>query len=455
MREHILNKNDIIELNIDDITFEGNGVGKLSDGMVIFVPGCTAGDKIRAKIVKVKKNYAFAIAEEYIELSPDRQENDCDIYIKCGGCCFRHIAYSAELKVKQNTVCENLKKEGIRTKINEIVGSPAINGYRNKAQLPIKSGENGKISIGFYAKRSHRVIDLTTCRLHPDFFDDIIAYTRDFAEKYQIKAYNEADNSGLLRHLYIRYGEATGEIMVCLVINGRKMPNSDAFAAGLININKNIKSIMLNVNTAKTNVILGSKNILLYGSRFISDIICGNTYHISPTSFYQVNRRATEILYTIAGDLAAPNKDETLLDLYCGIGTIGLSLANRVKRVVGVEIVPDAVDDAKKNAQINNIKNAEFICGDAEAAARLLMQQGEHADIIIVDPPRKGCSPILLETIFKMSPKKIVMISCNSATMARDIKILTNMGYNIQKIQPVDMFPRTGHVECVSVLTLK
>ena len=448
-----MKKNEIIELNIEDTTFEGSGVGRLENGMAVFVPGCAAGDRIRAKIVKAKKTYAFAIVDDYISLSSDRQENDCDIYKKCGGCCFRHITYEAELKVKENTVFENLKKEGIQAEISKIIPSPNITGYRNKAQLPIRNDADGNISIGFYAKRSHRVVNLSHCHLHPEFFDDIVEYTRRFVEKYNISAYNEVNNSGLLRHLYIRYGEESGEIMVCLVINGRKLPNSDAFAAGLINLNKNIKSIMLNVNTEKTNVILGRKNILLYGTPYINDILCGNKYHISPTSFYQVNRSGAEKLYNLAAEMAGLSGNETVLDLYCGVGTIGLSVANKVKKVIGVEIVPDAVEDAKRNAQINNIQNAEFICSDAAAAADALLKRGERPDIVIVDPPRKGCSNELLETISKLSPEKIIMISCNSATMARDIRLIEQAGYKLGKVQPVDMFPRTAHVETVCLLS--
>ncbi len=452
MRYKILKKNEIIELNIEDITFEGSGVGRLENGMAVFVPGCAAGDRIRAKIVKVKKSYAFAIVDDYISLSPYRQENDCDIYKKCGGCCFRHITYDAELKVKENTVVENLKKEGIQVETNKIIPSPNITGYRNKAQLPIRNDADGNISIGFYAKRSHRVVNVSHCNLHPKFFDDIIEYTRCFAEKYNISSYNEENNSGLLRHLYIRYGEASGEIMVCLVINGRKLPNSDAFAAGLINLNKDITSIMLNVNTEKTNVILGGKNILLYGTPYINDILCDNKYHISPASFYQINRSGAEKLYNLAAEMAELSGNETALDLYCGVGTIGLSVANRVKKVIGVEIVPDAVEDAKRNAQINNIQNAEFICSDAAAAAEALLRHGERPDVVIVDPPRKGCSNELIGTISKLSPKKIIMISCNSATMARDIHLLEQSGYNLGKVQPIDMFPRTAHVETIALL---
>lgn len=448
----VLKKNDIIELNIDDITFEGSGEGRLSDGMVIFVPGCTAGDRIRAKIVKVKKTYAFAIVQDFLELSPQRQADDCDVYKKCGGCCFRHISYDAELKVKQKTVGENLKKEGINVPVNEISPSPMINGYRNKAQLPIRYDADGRICIGFYAKRSHRVVGISHCRLHPGFFDEIIEYTRAFAERYNISAYDETDNTGLLRHLYIRYGEATGEVMVCLVINGKRMPHSDEFAAGLINLNKDVASVMLNVNTASTNVILGKKNILLYGRPYINDILCGNTYHISPASFYQVNRSGAEKLYNIAAGMAELNESETLLDLYCGVGTIGLSVADRVKKLIGVELVPDAVKDARHNAEINGIKNAEFFCADAAAAAEALLNRGERPNVIIVDPPRKGCSQQLLNMISELFPQKIIMVSCNSATMARDVKALSEAGYSIKQAQPVDMFPRTAHVETVVLL---
>ncbi len=452
----MLKKNQIIELDIEDMTFEGSGVGRADDGCVIFVPGTAAGDRILAKIVKVKKNYAYAIVDTLITASNDRTDTACDVYKACGGCCFKHVSYEAELRIKENTVRENLRKAGVKdVDFDSIVPSPKENCYRNKAQFPIRRDESGRVIIGFYARRSHRVVDTSSCALHPGFFTEIAEYTRGFIEKYRIPVYDETMHTGLMRHLYIRYGEKTGEVMICLVINGKKLPHAQEYVAGLLNIDQNIKSVMLNINTKKTNVILGAENLCLYGSSFITDILCGNLYKISPLSFYQVNRTAAEKLYNLAFDMAGLSGNETSLDMYCGVGTIGLSMAKRVKKVIGAEIVPQAIEDAKENALANGISNAEFICADAAEAARTLQERKIKPDVVFLDPPRKGCSAELIDILAEMSPQKIIMISCNSATMARDVVLLEERGYSIKKVCPLDMFPRTAHVECVACLTKK
>lgn len=450
----MLTKNQTLELYIEDMTFEGSGVGRAPDGCVVFVPGTAPGDRISAKIVKAKKNYAYGIAESIIEASSVRGETGCAVYRPCGGCCFRHVTYAEELRVKRNTVAENLKKAGITGVVTEpVTPSPNITGYRNKAQLPVGRTPDGRIAAGFFAKRSHRVVNTAECALHPAFFADITGCVCAFAEKYGISVYDETAHTGLLRHIYIRYGEASGEVMVCLVINGRRLPHADRLISELTALNPDIKSIMLNINTKKTNVILGDGSVLLYGTPYINDTLCGKIFRISPMSFYQVNRSGAERLYNLAFDMAELTGSETVLDLYCGVGTIGLSAADRVKRVIGAEIVPAAVEDAKINAAANGISNAEFICADAAEAARQLESKNIRPDVIFLDPPRKGCSPELIDISAKMSPLKIVMISCSSATMSRDIALFAPKGYELRRVCPVDMFPRTAHVECAALLT--
>ncbi len=448
-----LKKNDKIPLSITTVTMKGSGMGHYNNGMAVFVPNTVTGDEITAHIVKVKSNYAFARLDELLLASPDRQEPDCPVFPQCGGCAFRHISYEAELAIKANHVKDALQRIGhIDVEPEPIIGAPNPDRYRNKAQFPLeKSGDT--LKIGFYAPRSHRVIDCRDCLLQPLAFEGIVDVFDRWITKNKVLLYDEIEHTGLLRHIYIRQARATGEMMVCAVINGKELPFAAELIAELQAKEPAIKSIVVNRNKADTNVILGEKYKTLWGQDFILDELCGLKFQISPLSFYQVNADAAAILYNKAADFAALTGEETVLDLYCGAGTIGLTMAAKAKEIIGVENVPASVEDAKINAQINNIENARFICGDAFEAAQILEREGTKPDVIILDPPRKGCSADLLATIAKMEPERIVYVSCDPATLARDCAILGEAGYQVQRVAPVDMFARTGHVETVVLMS--
>lgn len=446
-----MNKNDIVRLEITSLTPEGNGVGR-ADGMVVFVPLTAVGDVIDCKILKVCKSYSYGKIQEIISPSQDRITPDCDVYEKCGGCVFRHISYDAELKAKQGFVRDSFMRiGGFDIEPEPIIGCKDIYRYRNKVQLPVSDNGCG-IFKGFFSQRSHRVIPVGDCKIQPQVFTSVCDEIIRYCNERNIEAYAESQNSGLLRHIYLRIGAKSGEIMLTLVVT--KM--TDAFD-DLVHIIKahypEIKTILLNINPEKTNVILGSRYICLYGSGRISDVMCSNTVEISPQSFYQVNTPAAETVYRIAKEYAMLNGSETLVDLYCGIGTVGLSMADSVRRLIGVEVVPGAVEDARKNAVSNGYCNAEFIQGDAGKIAAELKRRGERPDVIVVDPPRKGCDTMTLNAICSMSPERVVYISCNHATCARDAKYLCENGYRLEKYRPCDMFPRTGHVETVCLLS--
>lgn len=445
-----MKKNDIIELEIIDVTHEGNGVGKFNK-MAVFVPNTAVGDKIEAHVLKVNKHFAFAKCNNIIIPSKHRIDTDCDAFSRCGGCVFRHIDYTYEVQIKQNRVTQTMHRIG-KTELNpsNIIYNPCPDRYRNKAMYPI--GPDGE--IGFYSHHSHRIIPCADCLLHPkEFYIAGNVFTK-FVKEYHISTYNEQTHTGLLRHFYMRQGKQTGELMVGIVINGNDMPHKEKLVENLKEtLGENLKSVILNINTNKTNVILGDKNILVYGKEYIYDILCGVKIRISPHSFYQVNHDMAELLYKKAAEYASAN-GKTVLDLYCGAGTIGLSMANIAKNIIGVEIVDAAVHDANINAQENGIKNARFICGDAAKAAQELKNSGVSADVVILDPPRKGCEQSLLKTVATdFSPERIVYVSCDVATLARDTEILNNFGYNLKEYTPVDLFPRTAHVETVALFT--
>ena len=450
-----IKKNDVIKIEIEDVTFDGNGVGKI-DGMVIFVPNSAVGDILNVKILKVKKNYAFAKIEEFIRKSEDRIDLDCKSAGKCGGCVFRHINYNSELRLKELRVRGAIERiAGIKDlKIEKIIGSDKTNSYRNKAQLPIGKNKEGNYQLGFYASRSHRIVECEDCQLHPEIFNDLIRAFKFWLEKTNVSVYNESTGNGILRHLYLRIAEATGEIMVCIVANSSKLPHEAELIECLRNSCPNVSSIILNLNFEETNVILGKANKVLWGNPYITDVMCGLKFNISPNSFYQVNKPQAEKLYSLARKYANLNGDEILLDLYCGTGTIGLTMAKECKKLIGVEIVKQAVEDAKENAKNNNINNAEFICADALQATDILIEKGELPDVVIIDPPRKGCNEGLINIIAdKMRPKRVVYVSCDPATLARDLKIFGAKNYVSQVLTPVDMFPRTSHVESVVLLS--
>lgn len=447
----MLRKNELIKLKIDGITNEGNGVGRY-EGMAVFVPFTAIGDEISCKIVKLKKTFAYGIIDKIITPSKDRIEPDCCTYKKCGGCSFRHMSYEAELKAKQSFVSDAFERIGkLDIDFDDILGCEEIYHYRNKAQYPVCE-KDGKLECGFYSKRSHRVVDNNSCFLQPKIFNEIAGSTVRLLNEKGFTAYDEESGKGMIRHIYIRHGFHTKEIMLCIVA-AKTDKKFKSVSEEISKMFPEIKSIVLNINPDKTNVVLGRSNEVLFGEGYITDIMCGNKVQISPHSFYQINTAQAEKLYGIVKEYADLNGDETLLDLYCGIGTIGFSLARDVKKLIGVEIVPDAIINAKLNADLNAIDNAEFICGDAGSVANELIKRGEAPDIIIADPARKGCDIVSLDAMLKMSPKKIVMVSCNPSTAARDVKYLCDNGYKAIKGQAVDMFPRTGHVESVVLLT--
>ena len=449
-------KNDTVRITIDAMSSEGMGIGRY-EGVAIFVPLTAIGDEIEAKIVKLQKNFAFGIISKFIYESKDRVPVDCPYFNQCGGCVYRHIDPESENKIKEERVKDCLERIGGFTlgeggiEFEGIEGGSRYN-YRNKAQIPLGIDKNNKLIMGYYAKHSHRIVDNKKCLLHPEIFNSIADVFRDWFEQFGDTVYNEETHKGVLRHLYLRMGEKTGDILFSLVINGDKVKNLDKLA-GMLKLNiPNIKSFVLNINKEKTNVILGNKNRIVFGQEHIKDILCDRTFNISPLSFYQVNRKQAEKLYNKASEYADLKGNETLLDLYCGAGTIGLSLISNNNKLIGVEIIPDAIENAKKNAAENGIENTEFICGDAAKAAAVLNQRGEKPDVIIVDPPRKGLDENLILTISEMAPKRVVYVSCDPATLGRDLKIFAANGYTPVKAKAFDLFPATSHVETVCLL---
>lgn len=445
-----IKKNDDIKLYIESMTSEGAAVGHYH-GIAVFVRGAVPGDEIIAHIIKVSKRYCIAVIKTVLKPSLSRIPSDCAASDKCGGCAFRNMTYAEELRYKQQRVADAMKRIGhLEVNIHEVVGADMLDGYRNKAQYPVAI-HNGAFVAGFYAYKSHRLVPCENCRLQPAVFRACLQAFSAWANQAQITAYDEATGKGLLRHIYLRRAESTGELMACAVINQDTLPQSDLLVALLKEID-GMKSICVNINKRNDNVILGKKTEVLWGSEAIEDILLGKRFRISPLSFYQVNHQQCEKLYRIAAQYAGLTGKETVADIYCGTGTIGLTMAEKANRIFGIEIIPEAVENAKRNAALNQIENAEFFCGDALAGAQVLAKRGVQADVVILDPPRKGCEPALFDVIKSMAPKKIVYVSCDSATLARDLAILQEKGYIAQEITPVDMFPRTPHVETVCCL---
>lgn len=442
-------------MTVTGITNEGNGVGR-ADGIAVFVPMTAVGDEIDCRIVKVSRSYCYGIVERLISPSEERTEPDCAVYKKCGGCAFRHFTYSEELRVKQEAVRASFERIGkLSLEYEPILGCEHTEHYRNKAQYPIAQ-QDGKAVCGFYSRRSHRVAEQISCQLQPECFEPLLADCMEYVNANMIPPYDETSGRGVLRHIYLRRGEHTGQIMVCFVVNsireGRLLAPLAEMLTGKYN---DVKSVLLNENSSRGNAVLGKKLVTLAGDAEIEDIMCGLRIRLSPLSFYQVNTLQAEKLYAIAADYAGLTGKELLLDLYCGTGTIGLSMANKARRLIGVEVIPEAIDNAKENARINGISNSEFFCGDAGKIAELLYQRGERPDVIIADPARKGCTRDTLEYMAKMSPDRIVMISCDHATAARDCAVLAELGYKPIKCRAVDLFPRTAHVETVVLLSRK
>ena len=475
-------KNDIVTVKIEDIGTEGEGIGKL-EGFTLFVKDAVMGDVVKARLVKVKKNYAYARLEKVLTPSPLRVEPVCPYHKQCGGCQIQAMSYEAQLQFKENKVKNNLVRIGgfdqlfIESVMEPVVGMEQPWHYRNKAQFPVGTDKDGRIITGFYAGRTHSIIANTDCALGVEENKPILQKVLAYMQDENISAYDETTGQGLVRHILIRKGFTSGEIMVCLVINGKSLPKEDRIVSTLREI-PGMTSIWLNYNTKNTNVIMGTEGRVLWGQNTITDVIhrrsieeinsgkdClrydskenssqGITFAISPLSFYQVNPIQTEKLYSLALEYAGLTGKETVWDLYCGIGTISLFMAQRAKAVYGVEIVPQAIEDARKNAERNHIENATFYVGKAEEVLpRLYEEEHIFADVICVDPPRKGCDEACLNTIIKMAPQRIVYVSCDSATLARDLKYLCENGYEIRKVRAVDQFGQTVHVETVVLLS--
>lgn len=444
-----IKKNDDIELHIDNMTSEGAAVGHYG-GVAVFVRGAVTGDDIIAHIIKTSKRYCIGIVKEIVNHSPHRIKSDCTASAKCGGCSFRNMTYAEELRFKRSRVEDAIKRIGhIDVPVNDVIGAEKIDGYRNKAQYPV-SINDGELIAGFYAYKSHRIIPCASCRLQPAEFEKCLAAFAEWVEKSGVTSYDESSGRGLLRHIYLRK-TSTGEIMACAVTNGEKLPQADLLIRNLTQID-GVKSICRNVNTKNSNVILGGTTKVLWGSESVTDVLLGKKFEISPNSFYQVNHDQCEKLYLKAAEYADLTGDEVLCDIYCGAGTIGLTMADRAKQIYGIEIIPQAVENARKNAKLNGIENAGYICGDAQYGAAELEKRGIRPDVAVLDPPRKGCSAELLGTVCRMSPKRIVYVSCDPATLARDLQILSSSGYTALEATPVDMFPRTPHIETVVVL---
>lgn len=447
-------KNDLVTLEIEDCGIDGEGIGK-ADGFTVFVKDAVIGDTVTAKIIKAKKNYGYGRLMEVLKPSPYRVEPKCEFARQCGGCQLQALSYDQQLVFKTNKVKGHLERIGGFTDIpmEPIIGMDELFHYRNKAQFPVGRNKEGKIVTGFYAGRTHNIIENRDCALgvaeNKEVLDRVIAHM----EKYGIEPYNEATGKGLVRHVLIRYGYFTKEVMVCLILNGNKIPKEEQFVKSLCEI-PGMTSITINVNKKHSNVILGEEIRLLWGQEYITDRIGDISYQISSLSFYQVNPMQTQKLYAKALEYADLHGEETVWDLYCGIGTISLFLAQKAKFVRGVEIVPAAIENAKENAKLNGLENTEFFVGKAEEVLpREYKKNGVYADVIVVDPPRKGCDETLLETMIEMNPERIVYVSCDSATLARDLKYLCERGYELRKVCPVDQFGMTVHVETVCLLS--
>lgn len=485
-KKFVCNKNDEFELEITDLGSTGEGIGKI-DGYTLFVKDALIGDKVRVKVMKTKKNYGYARMLEIIEPSEYRVESECPVARQCGGCQLQHCSYEKQLSWKEEKVANCLRRiggvpvyteeeyrkyknaeeqqntENTAESKTPIIMEPILRmdkpvHYRNKAQFPVGYDKDGNPVAGFYAGRTHSIIPQTDCLIQHECNKQIVETVLEFMKRYNVTAYDEKKNRGIVRHILTRVGKATGEVMVCLVINAKKLPYSEEFVEMIKNcgINLEIKSITVNINRENTNVILGEKIETLYGQSYIEDYIGDIKYRISPLSFYQVNPEQTKKLYQTALEFADIKEGEVVWDLYCGIGTISLFMAREAAKVCGVEIVPQAIEDAKQNAKLNNITNAEFFVGAAEDVVPTQYKKSGgrlRADVVTLDPPRKGCDEKLLDTVVKMAPSRIIYVSCDPGTLARDVKVLTDKGYEVKRVRACDMFGGSFHVESVVLLS--
>ena len=443
-------KNETYTVTVTAQGTQGEGIGKI-DGFTVFIKDAVAGDQLSVKVIKVNKSYAFAIIVQILVPSPVRVLPPCASFARCGGCNLMHIAYEEQLKIKTQRVTDALERIGGFHDISVLptIGMERPFRYRNKMQFPVGQDKNGQIVSGFFSPRSHRIAPVTDCLAGSETFSIVTDAVREFMKTYHIKPYDEATHTGVIRHIFVR-SNALEEIMVVLVTNALHIGHEQELVHLLRSRTEKLVSVIQNINIERTNLILGKNNVTLWGADRLADTLDGLTFEISPHSFYQVNRLQTEALYRTALEYAALNGTETVFDLYCGIGTISLFLAKSAKKVLGIEVVPDAVEDARKNAVRNGISNAHFYCGTADKAIAELYAAGERADVVVIDPPRKGADETTLTTILKMKPKRIVYVSCNPETLARDAKFLFERGkYSPHAVQPVDLFPHTAHVEGV------
>ena len=452
-----LQKNQILTLRIERLSSDGSGVAHSADGEAVFVPGTAPGDEARVRIVKDCGRYAFGILDELLTPSPDRIPVDCPVAGPCGGCSLRHLDYAAELRAKQESVLDAFRRiGGLEVPVLNILPSPDVDRYRNKVQFPVGVDKNGAPCIGFFAGRTHRIVPCPDCKLQPSVLNEIGNALCAFFARQGIRPYDEQSGKGLVRHIFLRRGAHSGQIMVCLVCTRAKLPHAEQLCTALREQFPAISTILLNVNAKNTNVILGSENHILYGPGYIEDTLCGVPVRLGSLSFYQVNTLAAERLYGVAAQYAQLTPDDTLLDLYCGMGTIGLSMAGQCRELIGVEIVPEAIESAKANAARMGeavAAKSRFFCADAGQAATQLAAEGLHPDIVMLDPPRKGCDEATLSAVVRMAPRRVVYVSCNPATAARDAAWLEQNGYHAEKVQPVDLFPRTKHCETVCLLS--
>lgn len=452
-----LQKNQLLTLRIERLSNDGSGVAHSSEGEAVFVPGTAPGDEAQVRIVKDCGRYAFGILDKLLTPSPDRIPVDCAVAGPCGGCSLRHLDYAAELRAKQESVADAFRRiGGLDVPVLDALPSPEVDRYRNKVQFPVGRDKDGAPCIGFYAGRTHRIVPCPDCKLQPGVLNDIGNTLCAFFAAHGIQPYDEERGKGLVRHIFLRRGAHSGQIMVCLVCTRPKLPHSDELVALLREKFRDIATILINVNAKKTNVILGEESVTLYGPGCIEDTLCGVPVRLGPLSFYQVNTLAAERLYGVAAEYAQLEPNDVLLDLYCGMGTIGLSMVGHCRELIGVEIIPEAIDSAKANAARMGdavAAKSRFFCADAGEAAARLAAEGLRPDVIMLDPPRKGCDETTLSAVVQMSPRRVVYVSCNPSTAARDAAWLGQHGYRAEKVQPVDLFPRTKHVECVIALS--
>ena len=447
-------KNETITLTFEDLTHEGNGVGKI-EGYPIFVPNGLPGEEADVKVLKVNKRFGYGKLLNIKKASPERVTPPCDVYYKCGGCQLQHMSYDMQLEMKRNQVKNVMQKVAHleSVPVHPVLGMEDPWRYRNKIQIPVGE-KDGELITGFYQQRSHRIIDdMDTCVIQNELGDRMVEAVRRIATDLGIEAYDEKTHRGVLRHIIVRTAFGTNDTMIILVIRTEKLPHQTELIKQLTETYPAIKSIIQNINKDKTNVIMGKKSRTIYGEDYIYDAIGDLKFKISPRSFYQVNPTQTKVLYDKALEYANVGSNDVVIDAYCGIGTISLFLAQKAQKVYGVEIVPEAIDDAKINAKLNGITNAEFVVGEAEKVMPWWTSQGLRPDVIVVDPPRKGCDEALLQAMIDMAPKRIVYVSCNPSTLARDLRILEDGGFKTQEVQPVDMFCQTSHVECVALMS--